>query len=372
MSSDGVIFFLNHRFNQIHRWDVARQISLSNLLGTHTTSTMSVDPDGTTVYLAYELGRIDQFLIKARTHTRKFFAATRGLPQSLFAIDSYLFAIDQSDAGYRYSLFRRGTRRVVASADERPAARSIAWASGMERLYLLGHGASSADVHYVDIDTRTGALGQLHDSSHHDEDFVSKPIRVLPDESRVVVGSGSFFDSSDLSYVTSFGFSFHDIAFHDGLYYLALQMGQMGQLTQIKVLDSDFYEVCYVDLLAGGPQALFVFENELVAVTTGLTTTSTRVHVLPLDSLCTEPPSTSSSKANTTPESLWCRKCDGVCQGTVVSGSSLRTNRKMELFTARRWLYRVMSCRVRACAFGHALYVGPTYINEKFPHICRS
>ena len=290
IASNGVIYFLHNKMNRVHRWDITKQTFLSDLVGTANTNTMSVAPDGTVVYLAYSGGRIDIFDVS--NNTRRFFAAAPAEINALVVVDSYLFCIDNSGAWSTHSLYSRATGMRVASDDWRHTGRSFAWAPRMGRLFFLRSSGSPTDIHYVDIDTVAGTLGPEKDSPYHGDFSLPSPIRVLLDESRVIVGSGLLFNTVDLKYIASFGLNFMEIVSYGGHYFL---VNKAAATTEMNILDSGF-NILGTRSLDGAPHAAFVRGHDLVLVTDGSSSGSTRVHVLPLAGIVANTTKTTSNE----------------------------------------------------------------------------
>jgi hypothetical protein len=131
------------------------------------------------------------------------------------------------------------------------------------RVYFLDSGVSPTDVHMVSIDHAGGKLGADVDSPYHGDYSLPNPVRLLPDESKVIVGSGVIFDASDLTYRTSLGLAFVDVAFLGDRIYL---VDTIGGMTQLRVLDGDF-EILAAQYFPGEATRIFAHAGELVLVT---------------------------------------------------------------------------------------------------------
>jgi hypothetical protein len=114
-----------------------------------------------------------------------------------------------------------------------------------------------------DIDMAAGTIGADRDSPYHGDYNLPNPLRLLPDESGVIVGSGLIFNSADLTYRTAMGLSFADVAFYGGRFYL---IDTVGDLTQLRVLSARF-DVLAASYHTGRAKRLFVNGSQLVLVT---------------------------------------------------------------------------------------------------------
>ncbi|MFP2898782.1 hypothetical protein [Corallococcus sp. 4LFB] len=274
LTSGGIIHFFDRGADRVHRLDVANRQFLSSYAGTADAVSMAVTPDGTTTYLAYTGGRMDAF---SNDGTARFFAAAPETVSSMVVAGNYLFTIDGSGAWDSHSLYQRSTGARVATAEWRYSARSLVFSPVNKRVYLLNSGVSPTDVTMVDVDPVAGTLGAERDSPYHGDYNLPNPIRLLPDESGVMVGSGLFFNAADLTYRTSLGLSFVDVAFHNGRYYL---IDTVGDTTQLRVLSSTF-DILSASYYPGVAKRVFVHGGELVLVT-GVSTGQLQVRILAL------------------------------------------------------------------------------------------
>ncbi|CAM4322413.1 hypothetical protein COSO111634_37415 [Corallococcus soli] len=260
LTSGGIIHFFDRATDKVHRLDVGNRRFLSPYAGTADAVSMAVSPDGDTTYLGYTGGRIDAFSLDGTT---RFFAAAPETVSSMVVAGGYLFTVDGSGAWDSHSLYQRSTGARVATAEWRYSARSIVFSPVNKRVYLLNAGVSPTDVTMVDVDPVAGTMGVERDSPYHGNYSLPNPLRLLPDESAVMVGSGLFFNTSDLTYRTSLGLSFVDVAFHEGRYYL---IDTVGDTTQLRVLSSTF-DILSASYHAGRAKRVFVHGGELVLVT---------------------------------------------------------------------------------------------------------
>ncbi|MEM7435512.1 MAG: hypothetical protein AAF436_10205 [Myxococcota bacterium] len=278
-SSNGILYFLDLEADRIHRYEISSGALLPPLVGSSQVATMAVAPDDSGAYLAYAGGRIDDFDLD--TGAGAFFGAAPDNISSMVVTGGLLFTIDASGAWDTHSVYDRATGARLAFDEWRDTGRSFAWAPGMGRLFFLNSGVSPTDINYVDIDDVNGTLSEEVDSPYHGDYSLPNPIRLLPDESAIIVGSGLLFSTTDLSYQSAMGLSFTDVAFANDNYYLA---DSVGAMTQIRVLDAAFniLSAHYVD---GAPRALFRHNDALVLVAEGSAPNTTRVRMIPLADL---------------------------------------------------------------------------------------
>lgn len=274
LTTNGVIHFLDDTGNQVRRLDLTTRSFKPALVGTADTTAMAVSPDGQAAYLAYAGGRMDAF--NTVDGTTRFFAAAPETVSSMVVTKDYLFTIDGSGAWDTQALYQRSTGARVSSVDWRYSSRSMVFSPLNNRVYFLNSGVSPTDVVMVELDLATGKVGVETGSPYHGDYSLPNPIRLLPDESGVVVGSGLIFNTRDLTYRTSMGLTFQDIAFHNGRLYL---LDTVGGMTQLRVLSSTF-DILSAQYVPGTAKRLFVHGGQLVIITE--TTAGLRVILLPV------------------------------------------------------------------------------------------
>jgi hypothetical protein len=261
LTTDGVLHFFDPATDRLRRLDLATRTLLPAIAGTADAVSMAVAPDGSVAYLGYVGGRMD--VVELSTGTVRFFAAAPATVSSMIVTGPYLFTVDDSGAWDTHALFHRGTGARVAAQEWRDSSRSMVFSALQQKVYFLDSGVSPTDVHMAPVDLSAGTLGADVDSPYHGSYALPNPIRLLPDESGVIVGSGIIFNASDLTYRTSLGLSFTDVAFLGDRLYL---IDPVGATTQLRVLGSGF-DILSAAYIPGSPQRVFAYAGELVIVT---------------------------------------------------------------------------------------------------------
>jgi hypothetical protein len=270
LTDDGVLHFLDAAADRIHRLDLASRAMLPTLVGSADAVSMAVSPDGTKAYLGYVGGRMDVFDLA--TGARSFFAAAPATVSSMIVTGSHLFTVDDSGAWDTQSLFERATGARVHAVEWRDRSRSMVFSPLHAKVFYLDSGVSPTDVHMVPVNLAEGLLGTDTDSPYHGAYSLPNPVRLLPDESGVIVGSGLVFAATDLTYRTSLGLTFTDVAFVGDRIYL---VDPVGSMTQLRVLSSTF-DILSADWVDGAPLRLFAWNGELVLVGQGGTSLEVR------------------------------------------------------------------------------------------------
>ncbi len=265
LTRNGVLHFFDDTGNRVRRLDLASARFLPPFVGTADITSMAVAPDGTVAYVSYAGGRIDAF--NPVDGTSKLFGVAPETVSSMTVTGEYLFTVDSSGAWDTQSLFQRSTGARVSAVEWRDTSRSMVFSPVNKRVYFLDSGVSPTDVHMVELDLATGKVGVDTDSPYHGSYNLPNPLRLLPDESGVIVGSGLIFNAADLSYRSSIGLTFQDIAFYGERMYL---IDTVGDTTQLRVLNST-YDIVSAQYFPGAAKRVFTYGDRLVLITEGRT-----------------------------------------------------------------------------------------------------
>lgn len=263
MANTGVIYFLDTNARFIRRYDtLQRRFLPSWSVGADTPTAMAVAPEGDVVYVGFNTGRIDQF--DTVTGTRTVFGSAPASVIWLMVVQDYVFCIDSSGSWETHSLFSRETGVRTFADDWRNSSLGSAFAPSIGAIFTFRDGTSPNDIIRTPFDNANGTLGTDVDSPYHGDYTFTHPMRLFPDESRIAVASGVFFNTSDLTYAGSIGMAYKDLLFHAGFIYL---IRAAGSNTDLVVLNSSF-QAQSSRMLTGAPlrlwrqgDSLFVFTN---------------------------------------------------------------------------------------------------------------
>ena len=131
-----------------------------------------------------------------------------GTPRGLATAGSFVFASDPSGAwGTHYLFSADGT--LTDSVDWNYYSTVWEWDPVQGRMYFFRDDSSPNDLHFETIDNLGKITGE-GETPYHGDFSAQKPIRVSPDGSRVVIGSGVVFNATGMSKVASLGNAFTD------------------------------------------------------------------------------------------------------------------------------------------------------------------
>ncbi len=191
----GIVYLLSKSERTLFRWSVAERRYLSSL-GFETPPThLAYSAANQSVYLGYETGRITSVYAP-------YFGAESpvvNLPQAvkgLTAVGPMLFACDPSGPWATHYVFdAKGT--LLGRKDWNETSPEFVWSEENRTIYFFRSG-SPRDLLGESIEV-SGSLGNKTETPYHDSFGFESPIRVSPDGSRVLLGSGRIFETTSLT-----------------------------------------------------------------------------------------------------------------------------------------------------------------------------
>ncbi len=260
LDETGIMYLYNNSTNIINRYDTNTARLLEPLTGFTDTTAMTVDPDGDLVaFLAYEGGRIEAFDTKAQ---RFYFNSSPSGVSSMKTVGPYLFTTGSGSANDSHSLYELSTGTHKFTQENRARVFDAVYAPSLHRLFYMGQYWSQ--IHMTDIDLEKGILGLEIKNPDLEDETISAPLRLSPDEATLAVASGILLDTSDLSIKADFGLTYVDLAFHQNDYYLIRQSDYMA--TQLLKINSSM-EIVSTHKFRGSPKRLFVQGENLILLT---------------------------------------------------------------------------------------------------------
>ncbi len=257
----GVIYFLDTTTDRVRRYDTIAETFLPSFSTGQGLYRFAAAPEGDAVYVGYQGGRMD--VIDAVTGEMSFFAAGPSTILRMAVVGDYIFTIDASGAWETHSLYSRATGTRTFADDWRNISNGVAYAPSIARLFTFRDGTSPNDIIRTDVNQNDGTLGADIDSPYHGDYSFIHPMRLFPDETRIAVASGVFFDTSDLTYAGSIGMGYKDLRFLGNRAYVIKAIGGNTELTEMDLIFNILGSTTY----SGAPRNLFVSGESLFLAT---------------------------------------------------------------------------------------------------------
>ena len=211
-----------------------------------------------TVYAAYAGGAIYAYP-RAGNGAASWFAATASSSLGLAAAGEYVFAVDPSGAWVSHYTFGPGGS-LLSSVDWNYYSRQYEWDPVLRRMYFFRDDTSPNDLHWEQIGL-DGSIVAEGESPYHGEVIAATPIRVSPDGSRIILGSGQIFESGGLTFAGNLNAPVVDIGWLNGDVY-AISLEPPAQLRRY----NGAYQVIQSGRVRGTPRRLLASSNGFVYV----------------------------------------------------------------------------------------------------------
>jgi hypothetical protein len=264
VAKDGTLLLFSKQHQSVFRFDPDRQTWGDSIPLIGVPEYMAYLAESNTIYLAYASGLIRQINLSADELAEVPFAALPQNPMGLAAAGKYVFAADPSGAwATHYTFAIDGTR--IAAKDWNYYSREYIWSEVNQKMYFFRDDTSPNDLHYEVINA-DGSFGVGGDSPLHDSAGFVHPIRVAPNGSVVVLGSGAIHDAASLSRLPqSLGGGLTDIAW---LGTNVVAISDNAGDSAVKIWSGATWGPMKTATVAGRPVALKqIGENRLLAVT---------------------------------------------------------------------------------------------------------
>lgn len=220
LDKNGTLYLFSKAHQSIFRWDPTQQKYLGTIALIGAPEYVAYSADNHTIYLAYASGLIRKMNLGAATLSEEAFATLPMAPLGLAAAGAYVFASDSSGAwNTHYTFTPTGT--LVESVDWNYYSKEYIWSPQNQKMYFFRDDTSPNDLLSEEINANgtaypaepPGGIGAYKDSPLHDSTGFTHPIRVSPDGSIVVLGSGVIHAANTLARLTtSLGNAINDVA----------------------------------------------------------------------------------------------------------------------------------------------------------------
>jgi hypothetical protein len=275
VAGDGTLLLFEASLQSVFRWDPVTQRYLDTVPLVGVPEYMAYAAPTNMVYLAYDSGLIRKIDLSSDDLTEEPFAALPSTPLGLSTAGPYVFAVDPSGAWVSHYTFAPDGTQIEA-VEWNYTSREFVWSEANQKMYFFRDGTSPNDLLWEEInaDDMTypneppGGIGAKRDSPLHSSSGFTHPIRVSPDGSIAVLGSGVIHDAITLErQTTALANSISDAAWLDGELYSIRDAG-LG-LSQFQQWEGSTFASTNVVQHDGEPVALRAIEqhDRLVGIT---------------------------------------------------------------------------------------------------------
>lgn len=291
VDTNGVVYLLSKGHQNIFRWDPATQSYLQSISLIGTPKFFAYSADNHSLYLAYDSGLIYSIDLSTSNLVEVAFAVLPSSPLGLSTAGEFVFSVDGSGAwNTHYTFDPSGT--LISSIDWNYYSRAYVWNEARQKMYFFRDDTSPNDLLWEEINANgtayptiePGGIGLKQDSPLHTSTGFQHPIRIAPDGSVVVLGSGLIHDAETLTRLTpalsnpitdatwSGGtlFSVHTISGSSqyqrwtSAYGLSLAETYPGEAYRLATIPND--KLVGVNIAADGIPSFYVFDDNFSVV----------------------------------------------------------------------------------------------------------
>ena len=190
------IYLLASEHRMVFRWSVSQSKYLRAIPLLGEATHMALSPANQRLYLGYDDGHLTRIELTDSAFRETNWATLPQATLGLTAAGTVLFASDPSGAwNTHYTFASDGT--LISSVDWNYYSTEFIWSEANRRMYFTRDDMSPNDIHFEPI-LENGELGTGGESPYHGDYDIAHPIRVSPDGSIVILGTGDIYDAKTL------------------------------------------------------------------------------------------------------------------------------------------------------------------------------
>ena len=196
IDNSNILYLLSKEHQSLFRWDVSQQKWITTIPLRGSPDFVSYSPINHVIYSAYNDGKIFALNLSGSPLVEVAFANLATNPRGLIAAGEYVIGADNSGAWESHTSFAPDGSKIDYSDWNYPLNDAV-WSEETRRIYHFRDGTSPNDLlsSAINLD---GTLGEQIDSPYHSSSGIQYPIRVKPDGTIVLLGSGRIYDAITL------------------------------------------------------------------------------------------------------------------------------------------------------------------------------
>ena len=225
-TKDEVVYLYNESMKSLFRWSISQRKYFSTISLSQAPTKIAYSSETNRIYLSYAYDRITQIKLDQAPIQEVPFTNISEYVNGLATAGNYIFTHDLSGTNRTYDL----NGNLISSKEFRNFSWEYIWSHANRKMYYLRDDTSPNDLYWEAI-AEDGTLGEIRETPYHENEPFKQPIRVKPDGSHVLLGTGWIFDANTLEKETSLPNTITDAAWScDNLYTLREKTG--GSLAQ--------------------------------------------------------------------------------------------------------------------------------------------
>lgn len=256
LGGDGIVYLLSRQYVSVFRWSVAERRYLESIPLVEAPTHMAHSEERGVLYLAYPSGRVTTVDLETRGPEQSF-AQLSPQPCGLTTAGEFVVVCTVGGFGRTYQVYGSGGG-LVSQMEWYDVAVEIAWNPATRRLFLTNG--------WGDLMWRQIAANGTFGAQKHVYAFdggITPPLRVAPDGSILVLGSGRLYDAGELAQVGTLSNDVADAAWLGGQLFT---LRALGGRSQVQAWDAD-RNLAGSFLALGAPLRLYALDGEFLIVT---------------------------------------------------------------------------------------------------------
>ncbi len=227
LGTDGILYLFSKTYLSIFRWSLPARTYLPTIGLSQVPSYFTFAPTTNRLYLAYASGKLTQIQPNSTLLEMPFANAPAPIC-GLASAEQYLFVCNSAGSVTTQLLYHPdGTLR--SQANQAYMSKAYVWNNANRKLYFLRDNLSPNDLQSVAID-ETGTFGAQQETPYHTSDGILHPIRVAPDGSIVLLGSGRIYDAVNLNHLRTLANNISDAGWFGGQLYTVRALNTQSQI----------------------------------------------------------------------------------------------------------------------------------------------
>ncbi|MES2661256.1 MAG: choice-of-anchor D domain-containing protein [Verrucomicrobiota bacterium] len=206
LANDGTLLLVSKKNKSIFRWSPETRQYLPTIPLVKAPVYSAYSTAGNSIYLADKLGVVRSIDLSATSPVEVPFAILPTAPLGLTVAGAFVFTADSSGAWGTHRTFNAAGVQISAK-DWNYYSEEYIWSEAAQKIYHFRDDTSPNDLLWEEVNANgtaypelaPGAIGGDLDTPLHGSDYFQHPIRVSPDGSVVVLGSGAIFDATTLA-----------------------------------------------------------------------------------------------------------------------------------------------------------------------------
>jgi hypothetical protein len=266
LGNEEIVYLLSKTKQSIFRWSVQENGYLRTIPLDITPNDMVYSKETNRLYLVYPSGRISKIQLGNNSFNEQFFAYTPlRKPRGLVTVGKYLLVCEQEKKGSNWDkhVLYNSDGEIISSKGWNHCSQEYVWSEANQKIYFFRANTIPKDLLWEDIDNN-GVIGEYKDSPYHDSRGIDYPIRVSPDGSQVLLGSGRIYDAISLKiYPDILPNEIEDAAWKDRTLFT---LRTVDNISEIQQWNSDFKSVDKNFSVNGEPVRLFSVSEGLLII----------------------------------------------------------------------------------------------------------